>query len=265
MDKTSFPLFRKRSLGTPPPAGQLKSRGQAYVELALVLPVLIIMILGLVEITFYVARYLDILDLTREAARFASVRDPFTVNAIANADCSNADPTHFHFYYYTACIFSPPATSTNCTDIRFCNGLNSYFVFDHATDDVVITVFTVTDHIVSNSWPQPDGNSTNGVEGLGYWAYSDNDSDAAHNSNWKKDCSGNTVLTQPYYTAARINTEGISTSTNNKGFVGVELYYCYRQVLGIGLFTVFVPDPLRIHVYTLMPIPAAQPTATPIP
>ena len=36
------------------------------------------MLLGMVEVVVFIGRYLDVLDLTREAARFASVRDPFT-------------------------------------------------------------------------------------------------------------------------------------------------------------------------------------------
>ncbi len=41
----------------------------------MVLPVLIILLLGVVEVTLFLGRYLDVLDLTREAARFASARD----------------------------------------------------------------------------------------------------------------------------------------------------------------------------------------------
>ncbi len=54
-----------------------RSRGQSFLELALVLPILLLMLMGLVEVAIYIGRYLDALDLTREAARFASIRDPF--------------------------------------------------------------------------------------------------------------------------------------------------------------------------------------------
>ena len=46
-----------------------------------VVGIFIILLLGVVEVTFFIGRYLDLLDLTREAARFASVRDPFEVLA----------------------------------------------------------------------------------------------------------------------------------------------------------------------------------------
>ena len=48
-----------------------------------------------------------------------------------------------------------------------------------------------------------------------------------------------------------------------KGFVAVEIYYCHTQALNLPVFTLFVPNPLMIHAYTIMPLPAAAPTPTP--
>ncbi len=92
-------------------------RGQAFLELALILPVLLIMLIGMVEVVFFIGRYLDVLDLTREAARFASQRDPQIDEIIAGAgippgdyDCSTAND--FNFFYDTSCIFSPTIGSS---------------------------------------------------------------------------------------------------------------------------------------------------------
>ncbi len=49
--------------------------GQSLVELAIILPLLLLMLAGMVEVAFGMFAYLTALDLTREAARFASVRD----------------------------------------------------------------------------------------------------------------------------------------------------------------------------------------------
>jgi hypothetical protein len=109
------------------PRRPIKMRGQSFLELALVLPVLLILLLGLVEVVIFVGRYLDLLDLTREAARFASVRDPFTTVPSSVWDCGPApagSELAFDFYYNTACIFSPPSSAT-CDDPKFCNGLNT--------------------------------------------------------------------------------------------------------------------------------------------
>jgi hypothetical protein len=70
-------------------------------------------------------------------------------------------------------------------------------------------VFTVKGHTVVDKVNPP----------AGYWALSDHDSDLSHNDNWKKDCKGNLLspTPQPYYTAAKVESELISTSPMNRG------------------------------------------------
>ena len=243
-----------------------KEKAQSFVELALILPVILLILLGVVEVSFFISRYLDVMDLTREAARFASIRDPEIGKAwISNLyDCQNATP--FNFYYHSACIFSPPSGSAACPPAsRFCNGLNPLVYLDPAIDDVVIEVFGVQGPAVAGvpppvviAFPNPPDSLTSG-----YWAFSDHDEvDTAHNGNWQKDCQGNVVLANPHYTPAIVQAELINGSPINKGFVGVEFFYCYHQVLNLPIANWVIPSPMRIHVYSLMPLPAAQPTPT---
>jgi hypothetical protein len=255
-------IFDRFKITFKRPPGENRQRGQSMLELALVLPVLLILLLGIVEVALFLGRYLDLLDLTREAARFASVRgDPASTMTIstnaAGWNCGPGTNIPFDFYYDTTCVFSPPSGSSTCTDANWCNGLNSTAVLNPATDDIVISAFTITNSgthgTVTNTWPAPNS----------YYALSDHDSDTGHNANWSKDCQGNTVLTTPYFTQSRIQSE--LSQPDNKGFVAVELYYCYHQVIGVPIFTQFLPYALRIHVYTVMPLPAAQPTPTPRP
>jgi hypothetical protein len=229
-----------------------RQRAQSFVELALILPILLVMVLGLIEVVFFIGRYLDMLDLTREAARFASVRDPFS-GVTGDQDCST--PDLFEFFYDTACVFSPPTNSSACTDLDFCNGMNANTYINSTVDDVVISVYTVNNNRVTNIWPGPNG----------YWAFSDHDADALHNSNWQRDCQGNVVATSPYFTTSVVNNSLSLSAPPNEGFVAVEFYYCYEQVLALPMFTIFVPNPMRIHAYTLMPLPAAAPSPTPKP
>lgn len=49
------------------------------------------------------------------------------------------------------------------------------------------------------------------------------------------------------------------------GIVVVEVFYSHRQVLKLPFFTAFVPDPIPVRTYTMMPVSAAEPTPTPIP
>jgi hypothetical protein len=225
-------------------------KGQSFIELALILPVMLLMLMGLVEVSIYIDRYLDILDLTREAARFASLRDPF-VPAL-DQNCSTE---LFDFYYDTSCIFSPPGGDASCVpNDPFCNGINASFRMNPATDDIVISVYTVTDNAVSNTWPA-----------IGYWAFSDHDTDTVHNGNWTTDCDGNVVRSSPYYTQAHVTSLLEANAPPKRGFVAVEAYICHEQALGLPVVSQFIPNPIRVHAYTIMSLPAAQPTPTPIP
>jgi hypothetical protein len=245
-------------------------RGQSFLELALLLPIILLLLAGLVEVGFFINRYLDALDLTREAARFASNRDPFATSG--DTRCSNPDV--LNFYYDIACFFSPPAytepLSPSCQGLpspsapvsgfEFCNGFLPYLTYKSDQDDVVISVFTITTQ-VTQCWPEPSGDGD--CLTPKYWALSDNDWDGSNSGNWQKDCEGNVIQTEPYFTKAVIDPI-VSTSgaPGNKAMVAVEFYYCYHQILHVPVFYSLIPDPLRVHAYTLMPIPAAQPTAT---
>jgi hypothetical protein len=73
------------------------------------------------------------------------------------------------------------------------------------------------------------------------------------------------VRSAPYYTDSRINADMEANSPQAKGYVAVEVLYCYHQVLDLPVFTNIVPDPIQIDAYSLMPLPAANPTPTPEP
>ena len=60
-----------------------RKNGQSLVELALTLPILLLLFLGLIELAFVLRAYLILVNANREAARFAS-RGTFTDEQIAN-------------------------------------------------------------------------------------------------------------------------------------------------------------------------------------
>ncbi len=241
-----------------------KYRGQSFVELALVLPILLLLLLGVTEVAFYMGAYMDVLDLTRETARFASARDPFALTGDLN--CSTTD--ELNFFYDSACMISPPAGSTNCVLSEYCNGFNPYISFNPDTDDVVISVFTITGTTVSDQWPSPNGrwalSNVNFVSDTDS-NYTADDSPNSLTDNFRKDCKGNVIRSEPYFTEDEVESRLLNTSPHEKGYVAVEVYYCYNQVFNIPLFSIFVPNPIQIHAYTLMPLPGSIPTPTPIP
>ena len=211
--------------------------GQSFVELALTLPVIILLIAGLVEVGFVMYTYLTVLDQTREAARFASVRDyrQGLESGILDPSTTCQD-RNLDYYYDTACFFIDP-------------DLNPYITFQNSNlDDVAISVFTVNDNHVSNRWP--------------------NDSDhvwSLFNDNWTKDCNGNVVQTEPFMTDDDIEHLFVTDAPADRGLVLVEGYYCYHLLLNLPIVDQIIPSPFRIHAYTIMPAGEAIPTPTPIP
>lgn len=226
--------------------GDKKTKGQSLVELALVVPLILLMLVGMIEVGFLIFNYLNALDLTREAARFASVRD-YRIASEGPADPTpGGDCTDDALDYYkdTACFFLDET-------------LNPILTLDPAKyDDVTISVFTVvsgTVATVSDRWPHapidPDGD--------GVWSQFDN--------NWQKDCQGNVVQTEPTFTNEEVESMFLTTAPKSKGLVLVEVYICYDQMIYIPAISEFIGSPFRIHAYTFMPAPEAIPTPTPIP
>ncbi|MCC7129617.1 MAG: hypothetical protein B6D39_00630 [Anaerolineae bacterium UTCFX2] len=227
--------------------------GQSFVELAIMLPLLLLMLVGMVEVAFTMFIYLTALDLTREAARFASVRDFNVLDPYGElnptgpvASCGTdeggnpiTDPARcacldddLHFFLDAACFFTDPK-------------LNPFIPFDRNTDDVVITAFTVAGGHISESHP-----------GAGYWSL--------NNDNWKKDCYGNVVRSAPIFSWSDIEENFVADAPADKGLVLVEAFYCWNPVAYLPFISDYIPSKIRIHTYTFMPSPEALPTPTPI-
>jgi len=201
-------------------------RGQSFVELTLIFTLLLLILAGTVEFGILFNKYINIVDATREGARFGSLHDPFIRQPITNDDGS---------------ITCPNASTTFCVDQSFfvqiadvSVGALSPIKLDPAKDDIVISFFSVVG-------------------------------------------SGPTILRYPnnsYYslynhfgssfTSADILSR-LTSGAPNTGVLVVEIYYYYHQALGLPFFTDFVPDPILVKTYAIMPLSAAEPTPTPLP
>ena len=245
-------------------------KAQSFVEFALILPILLLILLGVVELTLFIGSYINLVDLTREAARFASNRD-YTAKSDITNKCG--DPNRgLDFFYDTACIFSQ-LKGSSCTDANFCDGFNSTIPLKSYEDDILISVFTETGDVVSTA--EPDGGTPtvydnleiaapkiNDIPIINPWVWSNNDADKTYDYNYLHDCGRLPNGTDnPAFTVT--NTDLNKYAMPNKGFVVVEVIYCYHQVLNIPLIAQFLPNPIKIHTYTVMPLPSAQPTPTP--
>lgn len=208
-----------------------KRQGQSFVELALILPLLLIMLAGMVEVAFLMFAYLTALDLSREAARFASARDyQVQIPASGGSGYDYCIDDSLHYYYDSACFF---------TDDEF----NPFLEFNPAKyDDVTITVLTIANSTIT--------------ERRDWSLYSDN---------WQKDCDGNIVRSSPFFSNADIQNKFSSLAPGDRGLVIVEAWVCYNLILNFPIISDITPSPFRLHAYTIMPAPEALPTPTPIP
>lgn len=195
-----------------------KSRGQSLVEFTILLPILIMMLSGLIEFGFMLNYYLDLIDAAREAARFASNDDP-----IRAADGTYLDPNPW-FYTRTQLVVQ------QSLDL----GSGAQIALDPATDDIVISAFSLMDGAVEERFPV--GWGENGL-----------------------DLNGNHVSS---FSNADITArlEPLAPAT---GMVLVEIYYDYHMVLGLPWITMFVPDTFTLHAYSVMPNVNVEPTPTP--
>ena len=82
-----------------------ENSGQSFVELAIVLPVLLFLLIAFVEIGAIIYNYLSLLDVVREAARFAADRDPEVLNGdMSSYPLSACGDDALHYYLDTACV-----------------------------------------------------------------------------------------------------------------------------------------------------------------
>lgn len=203
-------------------------KGQGLVEFTLSLPLLLLIITGLIEFGFWMLKYSNMVQAARNAARFALDNDYRFIDSRCTPTrtqaCEARDVCGLDFYCKTALIAMD-------TMARYAPQV----ILDSTTDDVVVSVFTLTEgHYVTNRYPDSDG-----------WSYYGN-----HQSNF----SVSDVQ-------AMLQRRGVQNTS--AGYVLVEIYYNYHQVLGLPWLTAFVPDPLPLYTYTFMPLYSAAPTPTP--
>lgn len=152
------------ALDGAPPAGEQQPnarRGQSLVELTLVMPIMLIMLLGLMEIGWLANNFLILLDVTREAGRYGATNDPLQwatgeEHNIERMDCNNIEGGGFVDFPDNNVYL--PVTDTSHLSSYFVDGADTeigYYdgvactvvqnmaplIFDTSKDDVVVSVF----------------------------------------------------------------------------------------------------------------------------
>jgi len=220
-------LFTKN----PPPQKRSarKPWGQSLVEVAIAFPVLIMLLTGVIEFGFILNYYLSLVDATRDAARYWSNGDPF----VWDPDPTEAPYGADTFYYETARdvvkILDPVELSADYVGRRI--------ILDPTVDDVIVSVYGANEAGTVIDWRVTDG------------------------------------LTSPYHLFpspghATGNYSSIFTLEDIKntrvanappaGFLLVEVHYNYHHILNLPWMTAWLPNPLHLQAYTIMPIRAAE-------
>jgi hypothetical protein len=203
-----------------------KSRGQSLVEFTIMLPVLLMMLSGLIEFGILLNYYLDVIDAAREAARFAADGDPI------RDDAGNPlDPNPAYF-------LNVQELTKQSLDFASDGRIDWRTPAVCGTDiqgDIVISAFSTLGDAVDRRFPTGTGDN-----GLSM-------------------CSSHVSK----ISTADVNAILSGASIPNSGLVLVEIFYDYHMVLGLPWIRAFVPDPIMLHAYSIMPNVNVEPTPTP--
>ena len=217
--------------------GRAKSIGQSLVEFMVLLPVLLIMISGLIEFGFMLNYYLDLIDAAREAARYASdadvIRNPNSPYAPLEV---STNPLYKDIQ--DLAMQSLAAASDGRVDWPKMRLLHPGTFCDYVKGDIVISAFGTL-----NKSPNP----------------------AIVDKRFPTDSPNGHSLCNHYFskfTSADIQAR-LDAGAPTSGIILVEIYFDYDQLLALPWITAFVPNPIHLHAYTIMPNAAVEPTPTP--
>jgi uncharacterized protein (DUF2237 family) len=260
------------------PERSLSERGQSLVEVAVLFPILLVVLSGLVEFGFLLNEYLTLQDAVRNAARFSSDSDYVMTDTAEYASlcsnpttgfpreacCKGKDSTNqidypgdgtFDFFRQTACLVNDelnqmaPDIHLEClapgsANMCYWGVLNPENGREGNRDDIIISIFSVN--------KLPDGSAqVQRMSGVNGWSYAENYVGYPVGRNQSSRFSDADIQTR------------MDSQAPNTGYLLVEVFYNYQQKLKLPWITAFVPDPILLHTYSFMPLVSAEPTPTP--
>lgn len=247
-----------------------KSLGQSLVEVAITLPLLLIMLSGLIEFGFALNQFLDILDAAREGARFGSDGDPILRASCLDGDDDDQDKS------VSDCPPNPLGANSLPDDTLDCaqttdyymqvacvaqNSLTTTLTLDPQSDDIIISIYRVYKD------PTPVDGDDSGIIGQlpdysrdpDLTAHDPISTSARIHGQWRLYGNHTSV-----FSLADVQTR-LDSQAPGAGVLIVEVYYDYHHILGLPWITAFVPNPLTLHSFTIIPVPAVEPRPTPTP
>lgn len=202
---------------------RLRIKGQSIVEFTLLLPLLLMLLSSLIEFGFMLNEYLDLIDTTRETARYLADQPPFKGGTV-----------------YDESFYLRGVDEMGNTIERA-----GWIELDEATDDLVISVFSVTNWADADRFPvqfTDDRGDCGGQNGGGM--------------GWRLYCNKTTKFTKEEVMDRINNTSSIPP---DNGIVLVELFYHYHMRLGLPWVTGIIGDTIELHAYSFAPNAHAEP------
>jgi len=225
----------KRIATTGAPVRKRRRRGQSLVEFAMLLPVLLIMLSGVIEFGILLNYYLDLIDAAREAARWAADADP-----IRN-DAGDFVFDFGPFYTRTQTLTKQSLLASSDNRIDWLD--DPFDPLDNDDDDCGVTIDGGNDIVISAF------GAMNGTVTQRFPTGWPNGIDMCGNQTSKFTTAQIAALLDP-----------LAPTT---GLVLVEVFYDYHMVMALPWITAFVPDPITLHAYSIMPNVNVEPTPTP--
>lgn len=204
-----------------------RERGQSMVEMALSIPLLLIVLIGTLEVGWYYNVNINFADAAREGARWMADGDPlFNYRPAFNAHSpayrgtpynDKVDSAQADFYAQGAALILQ-------------NMQNEFAVQNSGWDDIVVSVYKTQNGIVTDTYPK---------DSVGGWSLTGKQK---------------ARITADYINRVTIKPdprEGCST----QGYVVVELFYIHKQLTGmLAIRWVGVPVYTAGYVYMVYPV-----------
>jgi len=253
-----------------------RERGQSLVELALFVPVLLFMVIGMAELGVFFSVYIDVLDASRAGARYVSPLDPYvtfcqpfnntrTGKSISFTTACQSSRAEYVQAAQTIKSWGATAIYDTCSDS---STLNFFYVagclalrntpqgfLDPANnfDDIIVTTVPITANgQIVNTSEQP----------ILFWSFFGN----------QPNTSDSVVVTVTNRSTLVVDILPSFVSSLAKsgapatGMVVVEVYHTHPQltklyysISRLAGSRATIPDPIPIHTYTIFPLPAAEP------
>lgn len=244
--------------------------GQAVIETVLVIPILLLLIAGIVELGVAANEYMTFHDAAREGARFGASLDPELtsqypfdmrdgnepfpdVRALEPEQlrniCDQGETTNF--YYEVVCL-------------TFQN-IPLGELDPEVGDDIVITVVGVDDGDIAFRWPITSTSPSESHAHPNDWGYhfrGTNDGDT--NPSCTVDTPENCRCWSLYgnHGSEMFNSdieEALLSEAPNTAFVVVEVFHSIPHFTGLFTIGDYIPDPIPTRPYAIFPVSAAEP------